>query len=85
MYQKICHPELAAKSVELEAKRDFMPLPGVSGAYRGTVVLIFSTRSRPAPAIVSKTNTTVPLDTKFCRIGKSDLRFFLSHLASCVF
>ena len=26
----------------------------------GTVVLIFSTRSRPASAIVSKTNTTIP-------------------------
>ncbi len=24
----ICHPELAAKSVELEAKRDFMPPTG---------------------------------------------------------
>ena len=26
-----CHPELAAKSVETKSKRDFMPLPGVSG------------------------------------------------------
>ncbi len=30
----ICHPELAAKSVEPEAKRDFMPLPGVSGSLK---------------------------------------------------
>ena len=30
--QSICHPELAAKFVELEAKRNFMPLPGVSGS-----------------------------------------------------
>ncbi len=28
-----CHPELAAKSVETVSKRDFMPLPGVSGSY----------------------------------------------------
>ena len=27
-----CHPELAAKSVETNSKRDFMPLPGVSGS-----------------------------------------------------
>ena len=27
-----CHPELAAKSVETKSKRDFMPLPGVSGS-----------------------------------------------------
>ena len=28
-----CHPELAAKSVETKSKRDFIPLPGVSGSY----------------------------------------------------
>ena len=27
-----CHPELAAKFVETKSKRDFMPLPGVSGS-----------------------------------------------------
>ena len=31
-----------------------------SGEGTGAVVLIFSTRSRSAPAIVSKTNTTAP-------------------------
>ena len=30
----LCHPELAAKSVETMSKRDFMPLPGVSGSYQ---------------------------------------------------
>ncbi len=29
----MCHPELAAKSIKTKSKRDFMPLPGVSGSY----------------------------------------------------
>ncbi len=35
-----CHPELAAKSVETVSKRDFMPLPGVSGSYQIDVMTI---------------------------------------------
>ncbi len=34
----LCHPELAAKSLETMSKRDFMPLPGVSGSYRKTSI-----------------------------------------------
>ena len=30
--EKFYHPELTAKTVETKSKRDFMPLPGVSGA-----------------------------------------------------
>ena len=36
-----CHPELAAKSVETMSKRDFMPLPGVSGSDQ-LVAFVFS-------------------------------------------
>ena len=38
--QNFCHPELAAKSVETVSKRDFMPLPGVSGSYQIDVMTI---------------------------------------------
>ena len=36
-----CHPELAAKFVETEPKRDFIPLPGVSGSYNSRTLSQF--------------------------------------------
>ena len=42
-----CHPELAAKSVETMSKRDFMPLPGVSGSDQ-IVAFVFN-RQAPEP------------------------------------
>ena len=36
-----CHPELVAKFVETESKRDFIPLPGVSGSYNSRTLSQF--------------------------------------------